>query len=254
MAFTMIFMVTTLLVLFSSSVTNAESVAAPALSPTPAPAPAPVNLAYLLSVAGPFQTFLNLLESTKVIQTFQNQANNTKQGITIFIPTDSAFSSLKKPSLSNLTQDEKKSLALFHGLSQYYTLSDFNTLSQSSPVTTMAGGQYSLNFTDVSGTVHLSSGWTNTKVSSSIHSTNPVSLYEVDKILLPEAIFGEPPVPAPAPAPSPEIAPAADTFSSPTAGGVSPKSSLPSSSHKIINWVTLNYLALAISGGLIFFF
>ncbi|XP_043691966.1 fasciclin-like arabinogalactan protein 7 [Telopea speciosissima] len=259
MAVTMIFTVTSVLILLSSSFTSAQLVASPAFSPTLAPAPAPapatdyVNLVDLLTVAGPFHTFLNLLESTKVIQTFQDQANNTKQGITIFIPKDSAFSSLKKPPLSNLTQDQQKSLILFHGLSQYYTLSDFNSLSQSSPVTTMAGGQYTLNFTDVSGTVHLNSGWTNTKVSSSVHSTNPVSLFQVDKVLLPEAIFGEAPPPAPAPAPSPEIAPTADSPPSLTEQGSSPLSS-SSSSHRIICWGALHYLALAISGGLILIF
>ncbi|XP_042500261.1 fasciclin-like arabinogalactan protein 7 [Macadamia integrifolia] len=229
----MIFMVTSLVVLLSSSSTNGKSPPSPVLPLTsvPAPAPAPdyVNLTDLLTVAGPFSKFLSLLESTNVIKTFQDQANNTEQGITIFVPKDSAFSSLKKPSLSNLTQDQKKSLALFHGLSQYYTLAAFTNLSQSSPVTTMAGGQFTLNFTDISGTALLSSGWTDTKVSSSVHSTNPVAVYQVDKVLLPEAIFGVAPPQAPAPAPTPDIAPVADASSTPTKG-TSPKSSTSSSS------------------------
>ncbi|RVW25713.1 Fasciclin-like arabinogalactan protein 7 [Vitis vinifera] len=57
---------------------------------------------------------------------------------------------------------------------------------------------------DVAGTVHIGSGWTNTKMSSSVHSTDPVAVYEVDKVLLPEAIFGTdiPPTLAPIPAPT----------------------------------------------------
>ncbi|XP_043687350.1 fasciclin-like arabinogalactan protein 7 [Telopea speciosissima] len=255
---TMIFMVTSLLVLLSCSSTNAKSAPSLVLTPTPAPAPAPdyVNLTDLLTVAGPFNTFLSLLQSTNVIQTFQDQANNTEQGITIFVPKDGAFSSLKKPSLSNLTQDQKKSLCLFHGLSQYYSLAEFTNLSQSSPVTTMAGGQYSLNFSDTSGTALLSSGWSNTKVSSSVYSTKPVAVYQVDKVLLPETIFGQAPPQAPAPAPTPEIAPAADSPSSSATEkgtGASPKSS-SNSSHRIISWGALHYLALAMSGGLILFF
>ncbi|KAJ4975518.1 hypothetical protein NE237_000624 [Protea cynaroides] len=265
MKISMIFLVTSLLVLWSCSSTNAKTVSPPApalsLTPTPAPAPAPapdyVNLTDLLTLAGPFHTFLNLLDSTGVMKTFQDQANNTEQGITIFVPQDTAFSSLKKPSLSNLTQDQKKSLCLFHGLSKYYTLSDFNKLSSSNPVTTMAGGQYTLNFTDVSGTVLLGSGWTNTKVSSSVHSTNPVSVFQVDRVLLPEAIFGVAPPPAPAPAPTPDTTPAADTPKSSTTKA-SPKSSSStsssSSSHRIINWGVLHCLVLAMSGGFILFF
>ncbi|PQQ19505.1 fasciclin-like arabinogalactan protein 7 [Prunus yedoensis var. nudiflora] len=163
-----------MLLLLCSSAAYAKTSKSPILSPTPAPAPAPeyVNLTELLTVAGPFHTFLNYLESTKVLETFQDQANKTEEGITIFVPTDSAFSSLKKPSLSNLTADQLKSLILFHALPHYYSLSDFKNLSQSSPIPTFAGGQYTLNFTDVSGTVHLSSGWTDTKVSSSVLSTD----------------------------------------------------------------------------------
>ncbi|KAF8414194.1 hypothetical protein HHK36_002194 [Tetracentron sinense] len=249
MEITMIFMVS-ILVLFSSSSTYAQIVGSPSLSPAPAPAPAFVNLTDLLSVAGPFHTFLSYCESTKVIQTFQNQANNTEQGITLFVPKDQAFSSLKNPSLSNLTEEQLKSLILFHALPKYYTLADFKNLSQASPVSTMAGGQYTLNFTDVSGTGHIGSGWTNTKVSSSVHSTDPVAVYQIDKVLLPEAIFGTDIPPTPAPSPSPDIAPVAD---SPTGDGPPSKSSPASSSCRIISWGILNYLVLAVSGGLVLF-
>ncbi|KAF5938866.1 hypothetical protein HYC85_023125 [Camellia sinensis] len=170
--------------------------------------------------AGPliFQLFLHAgFSSTKTIETFQNQANNTEEGITLFVPKDDAFSSLKKSTLSNLTQDQLKSLCLFHALSHYYSLSDFKkkkkkkkkNLSETSPISTFAGGQYSLNFTDVSGTVHIGSGWPNTKVSSSVYSPDPIAIYQVDKVLLPEAIFGTDIPPTPAPAPAPDIDPAA---------------------------------------------
>ncbi|KAF5482558.1 hypothetical protein F2P56_003116 [Juglans regia] len=246
-----------IVLLLCSSSTYAQTAKSPSISPTPAPAPTPenVNLTELLTVAGPFHTFLDYLESTKVIDTFQNQANNTEEGITIFVPKDSAFSSLKKSSLSNLTQDQLKSIILFHGLAHYYSLADFKNLSESSPVSTFAGGQYTLNFTDVSGTVHISSGWTNTKVSSSVHSTDPVAIYQVDKVLLPEAIFGTDIPPTPAPAPSPDISPAADTPSEGTADGKSSPTSSPgkSSSYRVISWGIWSHLVLALSGVLVLF-
>ncbi|CAK9163840.1 unnamed protein product [Ilex paraguariensis] len=251
MDYTMIFII----VLLSSTSAYAQTAVSPSLSPTPAPAPAPdfVNLTDLLTVAGPFDTFLNYLESTKVLQTFQNQANNTEEGITIFVPKDGAFSSLKKPSLSNLTSDQLKSLFLFHALPHYYTLADFKNLSQMSPVSTFAGGSYTLNFTDVFGTIHLGTGWTNTKVSSSVHSTDPVAVYQIDKVLLPEAIFGTDIPPTPAPVPAPDIAPAADTVLEKGGSGSSPTSSHPSTSCRIVGFGILNHLILAISGGLFLF-
>ncbi|PIN18404.1 hypothetical protein CDL12_08930 [Handroanthus impetiginosus] len=223
-------------------------------SPTPAPAPAPdyVNLTALLSVAGPFHTFLNYLQSTKVIDTFQNQANNTEKGITLFVPKDEGFSSLKKPtSLSNLTQDQLKSLCLFHALPHYYSLSDFKNLSQN-PIPTFAGGAYALNFTDNSGTVRIDSGWTRTKVISAVHATDPVAIYETDKVLLPEAIFGTDIPPTPAPAPAPEIAPSADTpAGSARESDSSSPTSAPSSSTRMI--LDLAILISAIVGGVLFF-
>ncbi|XP_021897811.1 fasciclin-like arabinogalactan protein 7 [Carica papaya] len=260
MAFAKLFIICCTVLLFCSSSAHAQAAnpPSPILTPTPAPAPAPdfVNLTDLLSVAGPFETFLNYLVSTKVIETFQNQANNTQQGVTIFVPKDDAFKSLKKPSLANLTDDQLKSLLLFHGLPHYYALADFRNLSKTGPVNTFAGGQYTLNFTDVSGTVRLDSGWTRTKISSSVHSTDPVAVYQVDRVLLPEAIFGTdiPPMPAPAPAPE-TIAPSADSPSADSSeGGAAPKSSPSNSAHRIINLGSWSKMFLAISAGLLLLF
>ncbi|GAA0170603.1 cell adhesion molecule [Lithospermum erythrorhizon] len=235
----------------------AGSPPAPILPPAPAPAPTPdyVNITDLLSVAGPFHTFLNYLESTKVIDTFQDRANNTEEGITIFVPKDSAFSSLKTPSLKNLTNDQLKSLLLFHALPHYYSLSEFKNLStQVSPVNTLAG--YPLNFTDDSGTIHINSGWTLTKVSSSVHASVPVAIYQVDKVLLPIAIFGTdiPPTAAPAPSPISDIAPAADAPGDKDGSASSSPTSSPSSSSsfKIVNDGILSHLILAfVAGGVI---
>lgn len=234
-----------LLLVLLCTCTEAQTVGSP--SPAPAPAPDYVDLSNLLAVAGPFQTFLKYAESTKVIQTLQNQANDTEEGITIFVPKDKAFSSLKKPSLSNLTQDQLKSFLLFHALPHYYSLSDFKNLSESSPITTFAGGQYSLNFTDTSGTVHITSGWTDTKVSSSVYSTQPVAIYQIDQALLPEAIFGTPPPPSPspAPAPSPDIAPTADSPAEAPSGSTT----TASSSYRITSWGIIDYLIPIVSGG-----
>lgn len=238
-----------------------KAIGSPIMAPAPAPGPEYTNLTDLLSVAGPFHTFLNYLVSTKVIETFQTQANNTEEGITLFVPKDTAFTSLKKPSLSNLTSDQLKSLCLFHALPRYYSLADFKNLSDKSPINTFAGGNlYSLNFTDDSGTVHLNSGWSRTKVSSAVRTTYPVAVYQVDKVLLPEAIFGTdlPPMPAPAPAPVTDITPTADSPAADQIGKArapaSRDSSSPSASRKMMSWGILNHSVLAIGGGFLMFF
>ncbi|KAK4343521.1 hypothetical protein RND71_036615 [Anisodus tanguticus] len=242
-----------LLLALSTSV-NSQAIGSPLQSPAPAPGPQYTNLTELLSLAGPFHTFHDYLVSTKVIYTFQEQANNTEEGITLFVPKDGAFSKLKKPSLSSLTADQLKSLFLFHALPHYYNLADFKNLSETSPVNTFVGGElYSLNFTDVSGTVHFTSGWAKTKVSSVVHVTYLVAVYQVDKVLLPEAIFGTDIPPTPAPAPVADIAPTADSPADKYVAAASPDSSSFSSSHRMMSWGMLNHLFLAIASGFLMF-
>ena len=108
-------------------------------------------------------------------------------------------------------------------------------------------------FTDVARTVHIGSGWTNTKLSSSVHSTDPVAVYEVDKVLLPEAIFGSAIPPTLAPAPAPDISPAADAPTASDEVGSPGASSTPSSSYRVISLGVCSQLVLAISGGLVLF-
>ena len=179
-------------------------------SPAPAPAPRYVDVEALLDVAGPFHTFLTYLQKTNVIQTFQAQANKTDEGITIFVPKDSAFAALKKSTFSNLTGDQLKTLLLYHAFPKYYPLAQFRNLSSLNPVNTFAGSPYTLNLTDNMGSIRIKSMWSNPKISSSVYSTRPVAVYEVDKVLLPMQIFKSDPPLAPAPAPAPADAKSSD--------------------------------------------
>ncbi|CAL9111705.1 unnamed protein product [Musa textilis] len=257
MGLTAIFCASTLLALLISSSTTAQSPPAPFLPPSPAPAPAPapaphiVNLTDLLPVAGPFSTFLNYLLQTEVIDTFQNQVNNSKQGITIFVPKDSAFAALEKSDLGNLTQNQLRTLMLYHAFPKFYSLSQFKNLSNSNPVSTFAGGQYTLNVTDTSGLIHVVSNWATSKISSSVWSTAPVAVYQIDKVLLPLAIFSTDPPLAPAPAPAPEAKKPSDL--SPTQSGIAsaPKSSESSTTNGSSYGTSIclfNYLVLVLSG------
>ncbi|KAI3990494.1 hypothetical protein MKX01_022794 [Papaver californicum] len=109
-----------------------------------------------------------------------------------------------------------------------------------------------LNFTDLGGTIHMSSGWSKTKLSSDVHSTDPVVIYQVDSILLPETLFGPPPPPSPtpSPAPAPDVAPAVDApETAKSAGGFYPKSSKKSSSHKIV----MSYFVFVVSSCLVLY-
>ena len=126
-------------------------------------------------------------------------------------------------------------------------------MSNSGPVSTFAGGQYPLNLTDASGVIKVGSDWANTKITSSVYSTYPVAVYQVDRVLLPKAIFTAEPPMAPAPAPTPDVSPVADTPLGSKVKGAAPKASESSNSDSASHIITvgrLSYLAVAASAGL----
>ncbi|KAL5214494.1 hypothetical protein ABZP36_003646 [Zizania latifolia] len=97
---------------------------------------------------------------------------------------------------------------MYHSLAKHYVLGEFEGLSQSNPVTTLTGRRYAVNVTYDGGVIHVKSRWANATLVGSTYETVPMTVYEVDRVLLPDTIFrahppvvDTPPVPAlPAPA------------------------------------------------------
>jgi len=205
MVFKKIIFATAVLAVALSSPAVAHETKNPAAPSSPIDLPPPVHhvdLADLLDVAGPFQTFLNYMQRTSVIETIQSQADHTKAGITIFVPRDSAFAALKKkkkkkkttPAIASLTKAQLKSLLLYHALPRFYSLAEVGSLRWRSPVATFAGSRCTLNLTEDIGTIRVRSAWSNAKIGSTVYGTAPVAVYEVDKVLLPSQIFKSEPV------------------------------------------------------------
>uniref|UniRef100_A0A6N2M914 FAS1 domain-containing protein n=1 Tax=Salix viminalis TaxID=40686 RepID=A0A6N2M914_SALVM len=132
-------------------------------APAPAPPSGPVNFTAVLEKGGQFVTFMMLLNKTQTFNQVENQLNSSSEGMTIFAPTDNAFSNLKAGALNGLSQQQQVQLLQYHMLSKFYSLS--NLLLVSNPVSTQASGHegvWGLNFT----------------------------VYPIDKVLLPEELFG----------------------------------------------------------------
>ncbi|XP_027352607.1 fasciclin-like arabinogalactan protein 11 [Abrus precatorius] len=173
---------------------------------TTAPAPSgPTNITQVLEKAGQFTTFMKLLKATQVADRINSQLNNSNQGLTIFAPTDNAFSSLKAGTLNSINTQDQLQLLQFHILPNLYTMSQFQTASN--PLHTQAGnsddGEYPLNVTTSGNQVNVTTGVVDTTVSNVIYSDNQLAVYQVDKVLLPMALFGQAPTAAPAEAPAP---------------------------------------------------
>nr|TKR79184.1 fasciclin-like AGP 7 [Populus alba] len=132
----------------------------------------PVNVIKILQKAGGFAVFIRLIKSTQEdIQVF-SQLNDSRDGVTIFAPTDGAFSTIIKSG------------------------------TVSNPITTLAGSgsRFALNVITTENMVNVTSGLTNTSVSAIVYTDSQLAVYQVDKVLLPLDIFA-PKALAPAPAP-----------------------------------------------------
>ncbi|XP_062230849.1 fasciclin-like arabinogalactan protein 11 [Phragmites australis] len=213
-------------------VTAAPSVHGQAASaPAPAPAP-PKTITAVLTKAGQFTKFLQLLQSTQEAEQITNQlkGKSSTGGLTVFAPPDNAFSALPAGTLNSLTDQQKTSLVQFHVVAPLLPMAQLDTVSN--PLRTQAGdtgrGKYPLNITsDGAQQVNVSTGVVNATVDSTLYSGDRLVVYQVSKVLLPWALYG-PPVPAPAPSPADRKkkkagpaavadAPAADTAAGTTA-------------------------------------
>ncbi|KAL5581243.1 hypothetical protein UlMin_013685 [Ulmus minor] len=173
---------------------------------------APTDVTKILEKADGFSVFIRLLKSTQVNIQIESQLN-VSNTLTIFAPTNGAFSSLKPGTLNSLTNEQKVQLVQYHILPTFISLSNFETLSN--PVRTQASNtnDYPLNITTEGKWVNISTGLVNTTISGTIYEDNKLAVYRVDKVLLPLGIFAPRPKPL-APAPTPVLKPKNESSSS----------------------------------------
>ncbi|XP_075507869.1 fasciclin-like arabinogalactan protein 11 [Primulina tabacum] len=185
-----------------------------AQSPAAAPAaPGPTNLTAILEKASQFATFIRLLQTTKVADQIDTQLDTSNQGLTIFAPTDNAFSNLKPGTLNSFTDEQKVELIQFHVVPSFFSPSQFQTVSN--PLRTQAGGSegaFPLNVTANGSQVNITTGVTDATLANSVYSDNQLAVYQVDQVLLPLSFFQTPP-PAPAPVKSKKATSSPDSSS-----------------------------------------
>ncbi|EPS62200.1 hypothetical protein M569_12593, partial [Genlisea aurea] len=162
----------------------------------------PTNVTGILEKAGQFTTLVRLFRITQIGDQINTQLNNSNQGVTIFAPTDAAFSALSAGTLNSLSDQQKVSLIQFHVLPSFVSIPQFQTVSN--PLRTQAGdtaaGEFPLNVTAVGNQVNISTGVDSASIGNTIYTDGQLAVYQIDKVLLPDSLFGTPSS-APAPAP-----------------------------------------------------
>ncbi|RWR93328.1 fasciclin-like arabinogalactan protein 12 [Cinnamomum micranthum f. kanehirae] len=92
---------------------------------------------------------MRLMMSTQLANRINIELNDTNDALTIFAPTDSAFSALSPGTINGLNDQEKTNLVLFHIVPQYIPPTQFQTVTN--PLRTQAGDvgpyDYPLNVT-----------------------------------------------------------------------------------------------------------
>lgn len=186
----LIFLTLTPLLLFSHHQTLAQE--------APAPSSGPANLTGILTKAGQYTTFIRLLSDTQVGNQIDNQLNSSTEGLTVLAPTDNAFNNLKAGTLNGLSTQDQVDLILYHVLPKYYTLDNFQTVSN--PVRTQFSDD-GLNFTSQGHQLNVSTGLVETQINNALWAEFPLAVYQSDAVLLPPSLFG---AKSPASAPPPE--------------------------------------------------
>ncbi|KAF8053517.1 hypothetical protein N665_1408s0009, partial [Sinapis alba] len=158
--------------------------------------PAGINLTQILINGHNFNVALSLLVASGVITELEKDDHGA--GITVFVPTDSAFSDLPEDeNIQSLPADKKALVLKFHVLNSYYTLGSLesitNPVNPTLATEKMGAGSYTLNISRVNGSiVTINSGLVLAVVTQTAFDQNPVSVFGVSKVLLPKELFPKP--------------------------------------------------------------
>ncbi|XP_020523963.1 fasciclin-like arabinogalactan protein 4, partial [Amborella trichopoda] len=178
-----VFSVSTLLVLESPELTTSE---------THPPPEALINITKVLADSGGFEVVAAMIAASGVAAEFESDEQGA--GITVFAPTDEAFSALPPPEkLQDLSADKKAVVLKYHVLHCYYPLGSLESIVnpvQPTLATEQKGaGQFTLNITRANNTVAIDTGLVQASITRTVFDQNPVAVFGISHVLLPREVF-----------------------------------------------------------------
>ncbi|KAG7019196.1 Fasciclin-like arabinogalactan protein 4, partial [Cucurbita argyrosperma subsp. argyrosperma] len=159
--------------------------------------PLGLNITRALIDGHNFNVAASMLSASGVVEEFE--ADEGGAGITLFVPTDTAFSDLPGTvSLQSLSADKKAVVLKFHVLHSYYPLGSLesivNPVQPTLATEDMGAGSFTLNISRVNGSVGINTGIVQASVTQTVIDQNPVAIFGVSEVLLPREIFGNSPM------------------------------------------------------------
>ncbi|CAK8565748.1 unnamed protein product [Lathyrus sativus] len=192
---------------YNISVIQISQIIPSAEAEAPTAAPSKQNLTAIMSKHGCKIFADTLFASTEAYNIF---TDNLDGGLTIFCPADDAFKGFL-PKFKNLTAAGKIALLEFHGVPIYQSIASLK--SNNGDVNTLAtdgAEKYDFTVQNDGDEITLKTKLVTAKITNTIIDEQPLAIYTISKVLLPEELFkSEAPSASPAPAPAPE-SPAAD--------------------------------------------
>lgn len=189
------------------------------LSTAAEPSDNAINVTEVLLNAKNFNFVVSMMVASGI--TSDLESDQAGAGITIFAPTDDAFSTLPPDTLQSLTAENKAVVLKYHVLHSYYPLGSLdsivNPLQPTLATESMGAGTYTLNITRVNGAVAVNTGIVLASITQTVFDQKPLAIFAVPKVLLPREMFGKQShVQSPNKSPSPQVlAPSPPPQSSP---------------------------------------
>lgn len=159
--------------------------------------PLGLNITKALIDAHDFNVAASMLAASGVEEEFEG--DEAGAGITLFVPTDEAFSELpSRLKFQSLPADRKAVVLKFHVLHSYYPLGSLesivNPMYPTLATESTGAGSFTLNISRVNGSVAIDSGIVRATVTQTVFDQNPVAIFGISKVLLPREYFGSNPI------------------------------------------------------------
>ncbi|XP_060204636.1 fasciclin-like arabinogalactan protein 4 [Lycium barbarum] len=159
--------------------------------------PLGLNITKTLIDGHNFNVAASMLTASGVEEEFENYEGGA--GITLFVPTDQAFTDLSSSMMFQSLPAEKKADVLrFHVLHSYYPLGSLQSIVnpvQPTLATEKNGaGSFTLNISRVNGSLSIQTGLVKASVTRTVFDQNPVAIFGVSTVLLPKEFFGDKPI------------------------------------------------------------
>lgn len=158
--------------------------------------PAVLNITQVLIDGKNFNVVASMLTASGVVDEFE--ADEKGAGITIFVPSDEAFTEMPQTGgerLQSLSADRKAVVLRYHVLHSYYPLGSLesivNPVQPTLATEDTGAGRFTLNISRVNGSVAIDTGIAQASITRTVFDQNPVAVFAVSKVLLPKEIFGD---------------------------------------------------------------